>query len=309
MLIDDVGVPRRAQSSREREPRANAEGVHRVDVEVAIGYSFPLRHREGLRCCRGSAIGELSKVGVDHRGHNSLTEVVVAGVETARVHAELHAVPTASPYEVVIDLPLRDLAALRIRLIVAADSGEGSVGTAASKHDRKSLLHLRVVVGKKETRIPARAGVELVDEVGREDVRVSCDSGPLRLRRIGVEDWVDGVGVGRLESGVLLVLVPDAVLRADRMVDLEHKQIFLVVVVQRLSADVRAPASVEEVGSALGSRQQRAAGIERAREYRRWRSCCAVVEAEHRLVKIDLTRLGGEHCAVNRVRATLGELL
>ena len=249
MLIDDVGVPRRAQSSREREPRANAEGVHRVDVEVAIRYSFPLRHREGLRHCRGSAIGELSKVGVDHCGHNSFTEVIVAGVETARVHAELHAVPTTSPYEVVIDLPLRDLAPLRIGLIVAADGGKESVGASSRQHNRKPFYDLCVVIGKKETRIPARAGVELVDEVRCEDVRVPCDPSPLRLRRIGVEDRVDGVGVRRLEPGILLVLVPDAVLCADRMVDLEHKQIFLVVVVQRLSSDVRAPGSVEEVGT------------------------------------------------------------
>jgi hypothetical protein len=214
----------------------------------------------GKACRHGgrSAVGELREIVVDDGGHNALAEVVVADVEPARVLAELEAVAAARPDQVVVDLPLRHLAALGVGLVVAADGGEGRVGAAAGQHDGEGLKHLRVVVGQKEAGIPARAGVELIDQVRREQVRVAEHQRPLRLRRIRVEDGVDGVGVGGLQAGVLLEAVPDAVVRVDGVVDLDHDQVFAVAVVHRLGADVGAAAPSSRPCRAAARRSHRA---------------------------------------------------
>ena len=202
-----------------------------------------------------SAIGELGEVVVDHGGHHAFAEIVVADIEPARVLAELEAVAPARPDEVVVDLPLRDFASLGVGLVVAADGGEGSVGTAPGEHDGESCQHLRVVVGQKEAGVPARAGVELIDQVRREEVRIAGDQRPLRLRRVGVEDRVDRVGVGRLQAGVLLEAVPDAVVCIDGVVDLEHDKVFAVGVVQRLRALVGAAGTIEKMCCGLRAGQ------------------------------------------------------
>ena len=121
----------------------------------------------------------------------------------------------------------------------------------------KVCEHLRVVVRQKEAGIPARARVELIHQIRREQVRVAHHQRPLRLRRVRVEDRVDRIGVRSLQSGVLLEPVPDAVFRIDRVVDLEHDQILAVAVVQRLRPLVRAARAVKQVGRGLRTSQQR----------------------------------------------------
>ena len=65
-------------------------------------------------------------------------------------------------------------------------------------------------------------------------MRVACHQRPLRLGRIGIEDRVDGIGVRGLQPGILLKAVPDAIVGVDRLIDLDHDQVFAVVVVKRL---------------------------------------------------------------------------
>ena len=86
-----------------------------------------------------SAIGELREIVVDHDGHHAFAQIVVAYIQPARVLAELEAMASMRPDEVVVDLPLRNFAALGIGLVVAADGGEGRVGAASGEHDGKGL--------------------------------------------------------------------------------------------------------------------------------------------------------------------------
>ena len=83
---------------------------------------------------------------------------------------------------VVVDLPLRHLAALGIGIVIAADRREGCVVGASCQHDRKGCKHLGIVVWLEHARVPACAGVELVDEAGAKDVCIAQHQGPLRLR-------------------------------------------------------------------------------------------------------------------------------
>ena len=86
-------------------------------------------------------------------------------------------------------------------------------------------------------------------------MRVAGDQRALRLRRVGVEDGIDRVGVGRLQAGVLLEAVPDAVVRVDGVVDLEDDEVLAVAVVHRLRALVGAAGAVEQICCALRSGQ------------------------------------------------------
>ena len=92
-------------------------------------------------------------------------------------------------------MPLRDVAALRIGIVISADGGKGSLIAARGENDGESLLDLSEIVWREDAAIPACAGIELVDEIGPEDVGEAGDQRALGLRRVGVEDDVDGIGV------------------------------------------------------------------------------------------------------------------
>ena len=97
----------------------------------------------------------------------------------------------------------------------------------------KVCERLRVVVRLKDAGVPACAGIELIHKIGAEDVRVARNQRALRLRRIGVEDGVDGICPFRLQARVLLKAVPGAVFGVDGVIDLHHDQVLAVAVAQR----------------------------------------------------------------------------
>ena len=97
----------------------------------------------------------------------------------------------------------------------------------------KVCERLGVVVRLEDARVPACSGVELIHQVRAEDVRVAHNQRALRLRRIGVEDGVDGVCPFRLQARVLLKAIPDAVFGVDGVIDLHHDQVLAIAVVQR----------------------------------------------------------------------------
>ena len=68
------------------------------------------------------------------------------------------------PGQVVVNLPLRDLTPLRKRIIQPADLGERYAIAARSEDDGVGHQSLGVVARLKDTGIPARSRVELVDE-------------------------------------------------------------------------------------------------------------------------------------------------
>ena len=115
-------------------------GVHRVVFEIARRNPLFQRDRKALagRVC--GAVGELCQVVEGHRRHRSLAEVVVAHVQTPRVDAELPGVFTVRPRQVVIDLPLGDLAALRVGIVIAADRREWNAVAASDASTMGKVL-------------------------------------------------------------------------------------------------------------------------------------------------------------------------
>ncbi len=197
------------------------------------------------------------------------------------------------PGQVVIDLPLRDLAPLRIGLIVSADRRKGHAGASRHQDDGEGLLHLRIVVRLKDAGVPAKAGIELVDQLVAEDVRVAGHQCSLRLRRVSIEDGIDRIGIRSLESGVLLKPIPHAVLRIERVIDLDHHKVFAVRVVQRSLTLVRASVAIRAQGTA-DDLDRRAMSIRQQRE--------------HLAIERNLCGLRGKRGACDRIRSAGGEL-
>ena len=112
----------------------------------------------------------------------------------------------------------------------------------------KVCKHLGKVVRLEHTGIPACAGIELIDQVGIKDMRVTHDQRSLWLRRESVEDGIDGIGKGGLQAGILLEAVPDVVVGIDGVIDLDHDEVFGVDVIQRFLALVGAAAAIEQAG-------------------------------------------------------------
>ena len=130
------------------------------------------------------AVSELRQIVVDGSGHTSLAQIVVAHVDTARVHAELESVAAARPDQVVVDLPLRHVAALRIGVVVAADGGEWRAVGAGGQHDWEfRLAPAEKLLGSKMLLYQLTPGLNWLTRFGLKDVRVADHQRPLRLRR------------------------------------------------------------------------------------------------------------------------------
>src|SRR5208337_808798 len=125
LLVDGIGVPGRSYADDESGFGRWLVRVHRVEVEIAGGYPLFERDGEGLALGVGRAVGEFGQIVIDGSGHATLAQVVVAHVDAACVDAEAELLLAANPVEVVVDLPLRDVAALGIDIVVAANGGEG----------------------------------------------------------------------------------------------------------------------------------------------------------------------------------------
>jgi len=194
VLIDWIGIPRSTQPCHQCQPRRWPVTVHRIQVEVAVVDTFSQRHRKGLACRVCGPISELGQIVVDDGRHNALTQVVVADIYPAGIHPELEGVQTACPDEIVVDLPLRHVAALGIRIVVTTQSSERRIGRAARQHDGKGLLYLRKVVRFKDTSVPTCTWIELIDQIGREQVGVTEDERALRLRGERIKYFIDGIG-------------------------------------------------------------------------------------------------------------------
>ena len=219
-------------------------GVLRVEIEVQEVERLIRRCREGLARGRGHAVDELRQRRVGHGGNGTLAEVVIIQAEDADVGAEPQLVRAVAPGEIVVDEEARSAPSLQPGVVEASDGGEGGVGADALQHDGESGQRLLKVAGREEAFVPGERRVEVVHQVLREHVRVACCEGIKRLRRDGVEQRIDGVGVGSLQSGVGLKAEPRRVIGADVVVDTGGLHLFVIVAGMRNSFTIGATVAV-----------------------------------------------------------------
>ena len=168
LLVDGIGVPGRPYADDERGAGGGLLGIHRVEVEIAHGDSLFERDGKGLALCVGRAVGELGQIVIDGRGHAALAQIVVAHVDAARVDAEAVLLLAADPVQVVVDLPLRDFAALRIGIVVAADGGKGSLLLPAASTMGKVCWTWAKLLGSKMLEYQLAPGLNWLTRLGRK---------------------------------------------------------------------------------------------------------------------------------------------
>src|SRR6202142_3603460 len=163
----------------------------------------------------------------------------------------------AAPGEVVIDEEPGGAPAL-YPSVVKPSNGRESVCAATLQYDRESRNGLLKVAWSKQAFIPGERRVEVVHQVLRENVRVSCGERIKRLRRKRIEHRVDGIRVRGLQPGVRLKTKPCRIFLVDVVVEPDGLHLLVVVARVRDALLVRATlprgewATFYRVGCAAG---------------------------------------------------------
>ena len=228
MRIQRIGVEGVAQAERPGQCASHFPGVLRVEIEIEKVEGLICVRRERLRRGVRHSIDKLLQVRVGHGGNRAFPEVVVIQAEDAGIGSEPQFVSAAAPGEVVIDEKPGGAPALNPGVVQPSDGREG-VRAAALQHDRESRKCLLKVAWPKQAFIPGERRIEVVHQVLREDVRVSCRERIERLRRNRIEHRVDGIRVRGLQPGVRLKTKPGRIFLVDVVVDADGLHLLVVV--------------------------------------------------------------------------------
>ena len=152
----------------------------------------------------------------------------------------------------------------------------GALAPAALENDGKRRQRLLQVGRAEQALVPGERGIEVVHQARGEHVRVARCEGVKRLRRDGVEERIDGIGIGGLQAGVGLKAEPGDVAGVDVVVDASRLHLLAVVARMRNALAVGAAVSVGRV-AACGA----AVAVERAAENRQRSPRGVAVQREH----------------------------
>src|SRR5271169_7232936 len=175
----------------------------------------------------------------------------------------------AAPGEVVIDEEPGCAPPLHPSVVEPSNGREG-IRAAALQHDRESRKGLLKVAWPKQAFIPGERRVEVVHQVLRKSVRVSCGERIKRLRRKRIEHRVDGIRVRGLQPGVRLKTKPCRIFLVDVVVETDGLDLLVVI------AGVR---DALPVGATIPG------GAKRAAKYRRRCAAYISVKVEHLLIE------------------------
>ena len=147
------------------------------------------------------------------------------------------------PGEVVVDEEACCAPSLHPRVVQPSERGERRVGAAALEDDGKRRQRLLKVGWPEQAFVPGERGIEVVHQAPGEHMRVARCEGVERLRRDGVEQRIDRIGIGGLKASVELKPEPGHVLRIDVVVDARRLHLLAIVTRMRNALAVRATVS------------------------------------------------------------------
>ena len=153
--------------------------------------------------------------GVGHGGDRAFAEVIVIQAENSSVRAEPKLVRAVAPGQVVINEEPRCTPSLDPRVVEPSEGRKRRVGATALQNNRKCGQRLLKIAGAEQAFIPGKAGIEVVHQILRKNVRVSRRQGVQRLWGNRIEERIDRVGVGRLQARVRLKTKPRRIIRVD----------------------------------------------------------------------------------------------
>ena len=164
--------------------------------------------------------------------------------------------------------------------VVEPSDGREGIRSTSLQHDRKSRKRLLKVARPKQAFVPGERGIEIIHQVLREDVRVSRGKRIERLRRDGVKQRIDGVGIGSLHARIRLKTKPGRVFLIDVVVDACGLDLLMVVAGMRNALPVGATVSIWRI-----ARRGAAVRIERTPQNLRGRAAGISIKREHLLIE------------------------
>ena len=191
-----------------------------------------------------------------------------------------------APGEVVVDKEPGRASPLDPGVVESSDRGKRRIRAAALQHDRECGERLLKITRTEQASIPGKRRIEIVHEILRKDVRISRCKRIQGLRRKSVEQRIDGIGVGGLESVVRLKAEPGGVFLIDVVIDPNRLDLFVIVARMRDALAIGATVSIIRNGGRTST------NIERTAKYGERRSARIAVERKHLLIERHQLRRG-----------------
>src|ERR1700683_87304 len=113
-----------------------------------------------------------------------------------------------TPGKVVVDKKTGGAPSLYPCVVQSADGCERRIRTAALQNNRKCGERFLEIRGSEQALVPRERRIEIIHQILRENVRICRGKRVQGLGRKSVEQRVDRIGVGGLESGVRLKAKP-----------------------------------------------------------------------------------------------------
>src|SRR5712664_2557545 len=133
-----------------------------------------------------------------------------------------------APGEVVVDKETRGAPSLDPGVVKSPDPRERGIRTSALQNDRECGECFLEITRTEQAFIPGKCRVEIVHKILRKDVGIPCGKRVQRLRGKRVEQSVDGICIGGLDSGIGLKAKPGRVPFIDVVIDSNCLDLFVI---------------------------------------------------------------------------------
>ncbi len=240
MRIQGIGIQRVSDPEGPCQCLVHLPCVLRIQVEIQEVIRLVRRCGKGF-CRRGcDSVNVLRQVGVRHGGDRSLPEVVIIQPQDSGIGSKAEFVRAVAPGQVVVDEKTGSAPSLDPCVVQSTDRGKWRIRAAALQNDWECSERFLKVARTEQAFIPRERRIEIIHEILRKDVRVSCRKGVQRLRGKGVKQRVDGIGVGCLKPGVRLKAKPGRVFLADVVINSSRLDLFVIIARMRDALAIRA---------------------------------------------------------------------
>ena len=232
MRIQRVGIVGGTHAESPGQFARELPGILRIQIDVEEVERLRIRNGKRSRRGRRDSVDELRQIGIGNRRRCPLAEVIVVEPENAGIRAEPKVMRARSPCEVVVDEKARGASALNPCVVLSAERAERCAAAGTLQHDRERRQCLLQVRGTEQAFVPRERRVEVIHQMRRKDVCVARGEGIERLRRDGVKQRINRIGVSGLKPGIGLYANPQDVVRSS--VVIYSRRLHLLVVGTRL---------------------------------------------------------------------------
>ena len=215
VLAHRIRIPRGPQAVGKGQSGSRLPSILGIGVEGHQSQRLRRAGCESPRCITTNHIGAVLRQVAHIQGWRGIeTQIVVTYQRASEVLAEFERMGATGPGEVVYQLPVGNVTALRPRRRRAEDGREIST----PELERRGSPCLSKIRRLEDERVPRKPRIEVVHQRGAEGVRVAERSSDNGLRGVGVEDRVHRIRICGLHPFLPTEGIPDPVVLAHVVV-------------------------------------------------------------------------------------------